>query len=161
MGRGVESFSAFVRANVWTFVFFLHTVAEILLGMNKLRGHYKFEAMSYNADLKSKKGSKRRAQRVKLIQYTTYHGLARMSLGLLGACIFVFGVDSNLRTISLVLAFWHTSASIVPIVNLSRYEDVAKIPPTFLLHAFLGLCFGYVFWNHDTLVDDDFVVGWK
>ena len=161
MGRGIKSFSAFVQANIWTFVFFLHTVSELLLGINKLRGHYKFEAKSYKADLKSKKGSQRRAQRVKLIQYTTYHGLARMSLGLLGACVFVFGVDSDLRSIAFVLAFWHTAASIVPIVNLSKYGDVAKTSPTFLLHAFLGLSFAYIFWYHDTLVDDEFVVGWK
>ena len=160
MGRAMEHFSGFVSRNVWTAVFFLHTVSELALGASKVRGFYKFERAAAARDLQAKRGSQRKRERVKLIQYAMYHGLSRVSLGMLGGGVFAFGVDSELRIISAVLAFWHIAAAVVPVVNLSRYPESASLTPTFVLHAALGVCFAFLFWNHDTIVDSDFVVGW-
>ena len=135
-------------------------MTEVFLGAAKLRGFYKFERAAHDKDLKAKAGSRRKRDRVKLVQYTTYHGLARVALGLLGAGVFLFGAGSELRPVALALAFWHLAATVVPVVNMSRYPESAALTPTFALHAVLGIGFAFLLWYHETLVDSDFVVGW-
>ena len=89
MGRSLEHFSRFTSRHIWTCLFLVHTLTEVFLGAAKLRGFYKFERAAHDKDLKAKAGSRRKRDRVKLVQYTTYHGLARVALGLLLSLIHI------------------------------------------------------------------------
>jgi hypothetical protein len=156
----MEHFSRFASRHAWTCLFLLHAASELALGAAKLRGFYKFERAAHAKDLQAKAGSRRKRDRVKLVQYTMYHGAARVALGLVGLGMFAFGPGSDLRAVALALAFWHLAAATVPVVNMSRYPDSAALTPTFALHAALGVGFAVLLWHHDTIVDSDFVIGW-
>ena len=96
MGRAAEQLKDFP---VWTTIFMLHGVAELALGAMKLQGYYNFEKGEVIRDLKDlKDGDKKNKmyveQRVKLMQYTRYHGLSRMALGLIAILAVAFdGVE--------------------------------------------------------------------
>ena len=87
-------------------------------------------------------------ERIKLMQYTRYHGLSRMALGFIGLFAVVFdgveGVQSTggLLALGLGFAFWHASACLVVVVHLSSYPDHATLTSTFFIHLLLAVGFG-------------------
>jgi hypothetical protein len=149
MGRAAEQLKDFP---VWTTIFMLHGVAELALGAMKLQGYYNFEKGEVIRDLKDlKDGDKKNKmyveQRVKLMQYTRYHGLSRMALGLIAILAVAFdgvegtSVTGGLLPLGLGFTFWHGSAALVVIVHLSTYPDHAKITGTFFVHLLLAAGF--------------------
>ena len=157
MGRFAAQLEHALATYYWPAGFLLHALLELSLGGAKLlHGRYKFEARQCVADLKARgKGNAaaRRADRVKLMQYTRYHGLARIALALLGG-LALWGADATHTGTACACAFWHGGAALVQVVHLSTYPDVAKASPTLLLHALLAL-----FFVHFCLTSDGTLVG--
>jgi hypothetical protein len=137
----------------WTILFLTHGILELVLGCLKLKGYYSFEKRDVLHDLKdiAEKNEKNRSyveQRVKLMQYTRYHALSRMSLALIAfAAVAMNGVDGRSKStggllpLGLGFCFWHGSASLVVIVHLLTYPDHAKISGAFFIHVLLTFGF--------------------
>jgi hypothetical protein len=150
MGRALEQLKDFP---VWTALFLAHSISELVLGSFKLRGYYLFEKKEVLLDLNdidNKKNKRYVENRIKLMQYTRYHALSRMTLGFIGLFAVSFdGVDGQtssggLLSLGLGFAFWHSAACLVVIVHLSSYPEHAFITKSFFLHFILAagfLCF--------------------
>ncbi len=143
MGRFAAQLEHASATYYWPAGFLLHALLELFLGGRKvLAGRYAFEARQCAADLRAKgnAAAARRADRVKLMQYARYHGLARVALALLGG-LALWGADATHTATACACAFWHGGAALVQVVHLSTYPDVATASPTLLPHALLALFF--------------------
>ena len=148
MGRAFNQLQHFP---VWTVLFLIHSTMEFILGASKLRGYFTFEkrdVLQDLQDLRNKKNKRYVENRIRLMQYTRYHALSRITLALIGLFAVAFdGVDGEtgnggLLALGLGFAFWHSAACLVVIVHLSSYPDHARMTSTFFLHFFLALGFG-------------------
>ena len=96
MGRAFNQLQHFP---VWTVLFLIHSTTEFILGASKLRGYFTFEkrdVLQDLQDLRNKKNKRYVENRIRLMQYTRYHALSRITLALIGLFAVAFdGVDGE------------------------------------------------------------------